>query len=73
MSDIIEYIHKLKNVSIANDLLSKYEYKGNHFIQYLFSYILHKKYNLDIPPESLFCYSLNSITITNGPLLSKIK
>ena len=66
MSNIVEYIQRLKNVSIVNDLLSKYEYSGNNVIGYLFPYILYKKYNLKIPPKSLFCYTIKSIRITNG-------
>lgn len=66
MASIIEYIQKLKNVSIANDLLTMYDYKGNSILKYLFSHLLYKKYNLDIPKESLFCYNINSIEITNG-------
>jgi hypothetical protein len=66
MSNIVEYIQKFKNVSIVNDLLSKYEYTGNNVYTYLFHYLMYKKYNLDIPPESLFCYSIDSVIITNG-------
>jgi hypothetical protein len=67
MKNIVEYINKLKNISIANNLLSNYEYKGNSFLGFLFSYLLYRKNNLDIPPISLFCYKINLIKITNEP------
>ena len=57
----------MKNISVANNLLSDYEYKGNSFLGYLFSYLLNKRNNLDIPPKSLFCYKINLIKITNEP------
>lgn len=66
MSDITEYIQRMKNVSISNNLLSNYDYKGNSILEYLFSYLLYKKHNLDIPPESLFCYNIHLLEITNG-------
>lgn len=65
MSGIDEYIQKIKNVAIANNLLSEYKYMGNIVLKYLFPYLLYKKYNLSIPAESLFCYEINPIKITN--------
>ena len=67
MKNIVEYINQMKNISVANNLLSDYEYKGNSFLGYLFSYLLYKRNNLDIPPKSLFCYKINLIKITNEP------
>ena len=34
------------NVSITNNLLSKYEYFSNGYLEYLFGYLMYKKYNL---------------------------
>ena len=66
MADISLYIQKLINVSVANDLLNKYEYEGSEIYLYLFTYLISKAYNLIIPPKSLFSYHIKAETITNG-------
>lgn len=72
MGDIINYIQRLKNVAITNDLLSKYEYEASHAFSYLFPYLLYRRYDLEIPPESIFCYSTTSRMITNeSPIIFK--
>ena len=45
---------KMINVSITNNLLSKYEYFSNGYLEYLFGYLMYKKYNL------LLLYWLNT-------------